>query len=167
LPWWERAGLLHGLSMSSGSWAALAKAAGPLVSGLAKASMRPSTAVPRGRRRHLLRCWAHPWERVYPRHHGQPQRRVHYNGLLIKASCLRGSGSGADHFARATVCRWRLSQAVIVVECPSKAVRSIASLAWEQGCPSGWSPPMLARPQPPVESVGLVAGATPLLVPLI
>jgi len=139
--------------------AALAKAGWPVVSGLAEGiTMRP---VHRGcleaGGRACFAVLGTTLERVYPRHTRHLQAAVPTNGLLISELAPAGRQRYARPFSpRATVCRCRSSQAVIVVwSAPSKAVRSTPAQlwAWSRGCPSGWSPPMLARPQPPVSKM--------------
>jgi DNA processing protein len=155
----------HGLAMAERLGAALARAGWPVVSGLAEgidAAAHRGCLAEQGLPVAVLGT---PLERVYPRHHGELQRRVSQQGLLV-SELAPGAGVRAGHFASRNRLLVALAAAVVVVECPevSGALHS-AEWAWSQGLPL-WVVPGDAGKRSALGSNRLLAhGATPLLDP--
>jgi DNA processing protein len=155
----------HGLAMAERLGAALAQAGWPVVSGLAEGI---DAAAHRGclaKHGQPVAVLGTPLERVYPRHHGELQRRVSQQGLLV-SELAPGASVRAGHFATRNRLLVALAAAVVVVECPeaSGALHS-AEWAWSQGLPL-WVVPGDAGKRSALGSNRLLAhGATPLLDP--
>lgn len=155
----------HGLVMAEAIGAALAQGGWPVVSGLAEgidgAAHRGCLA--RGGR--PVAVLGTGLDRVYPRHHGDLQRRVAHEGLLVTEQ-PHGAAVQPGHFAARNRLQVALAKAVVVVECPeaSGALHS-ARLAWDQGLPI-WVVPADAGKRSAAGSNRLLAGmASPLLDP--
>jgi DNA processing protein len=155
----------HGLAMAERLGAALARAGWPVVSGLAEgidAAAHLGCLAEQGQPVAVLGT---PLDRVYPRHHGELQRRVSQQGLLV-SELASGAAVRAGHFASRNRLLVALAAAVVVVECPeaSGALHS-AEWAWSQGLPL-WVVPGDAGKRSALGSNRLLAhGATPLLDP--
>ncbi|MEX1315505.1 MAG: DNA-processing protein DprA [Synechococcaceae cyanobacterium] len=135
----------HGLAMAEDLGRALAAAGWPVVSGLAEgidAACHRGCLAAGGRPVAVLGT---PLERVYPRHHGDLQRQVGDQGLLISEH-HRGAPVRAGHFACRNRLQVALAKAVVVVECPERsgALHS-ARLAWRQQLPLWVVPADAAR----------------------
>ncbi|MGB7564314.1 MAG: DNA-processing protein DprA [Prochlorococcaceae cyanobacterium] len=155
----------HGLVMARAIGKALAQAGWPVVSGLAEgidAAAHEGCLAQGGRPVAVLGT---PLERIYPRHHGELQRQVAAQGLLMSEQ-PPGAGVHPGNFAARNRLQVALARAVVLVECPvvSGALQS-AALAWDQGLPL-WVVPADAGKVSAAGSNRLLArGASALLDP--